>query len=136
MAENSFRAWSTPIGLVVCGWLLTAAAALWCSLTGSAADRLFTAVLALVLAAAAGYASLVRPRLAADRSGITVRRLGGAHHHRWPDVDVQLHTRQRFGRPSHTLELDAADGQLVVLGRMDLGEDPQDVAEALRALRP
>jgi hypothetical protein len=42
---------------------------------------------------------------------------------------------------SRTLELDTAagpddDGVLVVLGRRDLGTDPDDVARALRALDP
>lgn len=134
VADNSFRAWSTPFGLVVCGWLLAAATGLWCLLAESAVDQVFTAVLALVLAAAAGYASLVRPRLRADGTGISIGRLGGARHHPWSDVEVQVRTRQRFGRASHTLELDAADG-LTVLGRIDLGEDPRDVAEQLDELR-
>jgi Bacterial PH domain len=42
---------------------------------------------------------------------------------------------------SRTLELDTAtgpddDGHLVVLGRRDLGTDPDAVARALRALDP
>ena len=46
-----------------------------------------------------------------------------------------------WGVRSRTLELDTAagpddDGVLVVLGRRDLGADPEDVARALRALDP
>jgi hypothetical protein len=54
-----------------------------------------------------------------------------------------LHVREtrRFGVRSRTLELDTAagpddDGVLVVLGRRDLGADPEEVARALRALDP
>lgn len=132
---NSSREWSTPIGLVVCGWLLTAAAAWWCWLTESATDRLFVAVLALVLATASAYVSLARPRLRADESGITLRGLGRTRHHPWSRIQVHVRSRQRLGRSARTLELDGDNGELVVLGRIDLGEDPEDVAEAIEGLR-
>jgi hypothetical protein len=48
---------------------------------------------------------------------------------------------RRLGVRSRTLELDTAagpddDGVLVVLGRRDLGAEPDVVAQALRALDP
>jgi hypothetical protein len=54
---------------------------------------------------------------------------------------VQVRETRRLGVRSRTLELDAAaghgdDGLLVVLGRRDLGSDPEDVARALRGLDP
>jgi hypothetical protein len=47
----------------------------------------------------------------------------------------------RWGLRSRLLELDTAagpddDGELVLLGRRELGADPGDVARALTALRP
>jgi hypothetical protein len=54
---------------------------------------------------------------------------------------VRVRTGRRLGVRSSALELDTADGPddegvLVLLGRWDLGADPEDVARALHALDP
>ena len=54
---------------------------------------------------------------------------------------VRVRETRRLGVRSRTLELDTAagpddDGVLVVLGRRDLGADPEEVARALRAAGP
>jgi hypothetical protein len=54
---------------------------------------------------------------------------------------VRVREGRRLGVRSRTLELDTAggpddDGVLVVLGRRDLGADPEEVARALHALDP
>jgi hypothetical protein len=54
---------------------------------------------------------------------------------------VRVRTTRRLGISSRTLELDTAagpddDGVLVVLGRRDLGADPETVARSLRGLDP
>jgi hypothetical protein len=54
---------------------------------------------------------------------------------------VRVRESRRLGVRSRTLELDTAagpddDGVLLVLGRRDLGTDPDEVARALRALDP
>jgi hypothetical protein len=54
---------------------------------------------------------------------------------------VRVHETRRLGVRSRTLELDTAggpddDGVLLVLGRRDLGADPEHVARELRALDP
>ncbi|MFR9728026.1 PH domain-containing protein [Saccharopolyspora sp. MS10] len=133
---NAVREWSPPLGLVSCGWALAGCSAVWWWLTDSAADRLFVAVLAVVLAVAAGAGSLLRPRLRADTSGIALRGFTGTRRHSWRGVEVRVRTRQRLGLSSSTLELELDSGELVVLGRLDLGEDPEDVADALDELRP
>ncbi|MGP4018601.1 PH domain-containing protein [Saccharopolyspora sp. 5N708] len=126
--------WTTPIGLVTCGWVLAAAAALWWLFAEAAVDRLFIGVLLLALVAVSAHASICRPRLQADRDGITVRGLRGARHWPWPAIAVRVRCDRRFGRTVQILELDA-ETELVLLTRLDLGADPQDVADALSALR-
>jgi hypothetical protein len=54
---------------------------------------------------------------------------------------VQVRVTRRLGMSSRLLELDTARGPddagvLVLLGRRDLGTDPDDVARALRELDP
>jgi Bacterial PH domain len=96
------------------------------------------AVLVLVLAV---RDAVVRPRLTAGPGGVDVRTLSGRQHLPWRGLRVQVRATRRLGVRSRTLELDTAagpddDGVLVVLGRRDLGADPDEVARALRALDP
>ncbi|MER7010476.1 PH domain-containing protein [Saccharopolyspora sp. NPDC000359] len=128
---NGSQQWSTPIGLVVTGWALTAAAAAWWFAAESAVDRLFVGVLVLAFAAASAHATLCRPRLSANRGGITVRGVGGRRHWPWSALSVRVRRHRRFGHEVQSLELDA--DVLVILTRLDLGADPQDVADALRS---
>ncbi|MER6989441.1 PH domain-containing protein [Saccharopolyspora hirsuta] len=130
---NGSQQWSTPIGLVATGWVLTAAAVIWWFAAEAAVDRLFVGVLVLAFAAASAHATICRPRLSANRSGIIVRSLGGRRHWPWSAVSIRVLRQRRFGREVHSLELDA--DVLVILTRLDLGADPQDVADALRSWR-
>ncbi|MFC7342521.1 PH domain-containing protein [Saccharopolyspora griseoalba] len=132
MEPNS---WAPAKGLVACGWALAAAAAAWFALTDAATDRLFVGVLVLALVAAAAHGSFVRPRLAADSTGLTVRTLTGSKHFDWPQVTVRVREHRRLGRTNAGLELDA-DPQLIVLGRLELGADPYEVAFRLHDLQP
>lgn len=95
---------------------------------------------ALVLALAARDV-VARPRLAAGPDGVTVRTVTGRQHLPWPGLRVRVRETRRLGVRGRTLELDTAagpedDGVLVVLGRRDLGADPEEVARALRSLDP
>ncbi|MCA1227353.1 PH domain-containing protein [Saccharopolyspora sp. 6M] len=135
MDVNTVREWSAPLGLVTCGWALAACSAVWWWLAETPSDRLFVGLLVVVLAVAAGSGSLLRPRLRADPSGIALRGFTGTRYHPWAQVRVEVRSRQRFGLSTSTLELDTESGELVVLGKLDLGEDPQDVADALDVLR-
>lgn len=137
-ADASHR-WSTPTGLVACGWVLTAAAALWWLTASDAIDRLFVGVLVLALAAVSAYASLVRPRLQADDGGVTVRSLGRTIRCHWEQVRVRVQRNQRLGRTVEVLELEVPEqygaGGLIVLTKLDLGTDVREVAEQLERLR-
>lgn len=77
---------------------------------------------------------LVRPRLQADTEGLTVRALTGQTVAAWPQVELSVRQHQRFGRSVATLELDI-DERLIVLGRRELGTDPEDVLVELIRLR-
>jgi hypothetical protein len=96
------------------------------------------AVLLLVLAA---RDLVARPRLAAGPDGVDVRNLVGGAHLPWSRLRVRVRETRRLGVRGRTLELDTAsgpddDGVLVVLGRRDLGTDPDEVARVLRQLDP
>jgi hypothetical protein len=96
------------------------------------------ALLALVLALRDG---LARPRLSAGPDGVQVRTWTARKHLPWRRLHVRVRTMRRLGLRSSALELDTAcgpddEGVLVLLGRWDLGTDPEDVARALRALGP
>ena len=82
-----------------------------------------------------------RPRLSAGPDGVDVRTWTGCRHLPWPLLRVRVRVTRRLGISGRTLELDTAagpddDGVLVVLGRRDLGADPEVVAQALLALDP
>ena len=85
---------------------------------------------------------LTRPRLSAGPDGVDVRRLTGVVHLPWGPLRVSVRESRRLGVRGRTLELDTAmgarddDGVLVVLGRRDLGADPDEVARRLRGLDP
>jgi hypothetical protein len=95
----------------------------------------------LLLLALAARDRLLRPRLSAGPDGVVLRRLTGTVRLPWPRLRVRVRETRRWGVRSRLLELDTAvapddDGDLVLLGRRDLGADPGDVARALRDLDP
>jgi hypothetical protein len=72
---------------------------------------------------------------------VRVRTLTGRQSLDWGGLRVQVRVTRRLGTSSRVLELDTARGPddvgvLVLLGRRDLGADPEDVARALRDLDP
>jgi hypothetical protein len=72
---------------------------------------------------------------------VRVRTLTGRQNLGWDGLHVQVRVNRRLGTSSRVLELDTATGPddagvLVLLGRRDLGADPEDVAQALRELDP
>ncbi len=103
--------------------------------------RVLVGAAAVLLLALAARDRLLRPRLAARPAGVAVRRLTGTTELPWARLQVRVRDSRRWGLRSRLLELDTAaepddDGDLVLLGRRDLGADPGEVARVLRALRP
>ena len=102
------------------------------------AGRVLVGAAALLLLALACRDLLLRPRLAAAGDGVEVRTLTGRRVLPWGRLRVRVRATRRWGTTVRTLELDTAagpdeDGELVVLGRWDLGADPRDVARALES---
>jgi hypothetical protein len=95
--------------------------------------RVLVGAAALVLLALAARDLLTRPRLRAGADGVTVRALGGTTTIPWAVLQVRVRLTRRLGLRGRTLELEdrSDDAVLVVLGRRDLGEEPQTVADAL-----
>jgi Bacterial PH domain len=131
------RTWAPKMELSVAAWVLAAAAAVWTAFADDPPGKVLLGTLALALALAGVYGVVVRPRLAADAEGVTVRGLTGRRSWTWAEVNIRLVRTRRLGREVATLELDAVGDEpdLVVLGRLDLGEDPVDVVDALLAMR-
>ncbi|OLF18404.1 hypothetical protein BU204_07130 [Actinophytocola xanthii] len=138
MSSPSVQTWAPRLELAVLAWVLAVAAGTWAVFTDDAPGRILLGAAALVFALTGLFCSIARPRLTADVTGVTVRGLAGSRSWPWAEVNVRLVRTRRLGRESTTLELDADRAEvpdLVVLGRLDLGADPEDVVEALLALR-
>ena len=106
-----------------------------------AAGRFLVGAAALLVLALAVRDVVGRPRLTAGPDGVDVRTWIARRHLPWPGLRVRVRETRRWGVRGRTLELDTAagpddDGVLVILGRRDLGTDPEDVARALRELDP
>lgn len=138
VAPPPAKTWAPQPSVVVLAWVLAVAAGAWAAFTDDPPGRVLLGTVALLLAFAGVYTSVARPRLAADQDGITVRGLTGARRWTWAEVNVRLVRTRRLGRDTATLEVDADNAEppaLVVLGRLELGADPEDVVEELLALR-
>lgn len=135
-SPDSGSRWAVHPGLVGLGWVLTIAIGTVTAFTALSGDRpgaFLLGVGTLVLAAATGHATVVRPRLSVEERGIRVRTLGGPRHLEWNEVRFRLLTHHRFGRDVPVLELESGD--LMVFGWIELGTDPRDVYDALLAAR-
>jgi hypothetical protein len=103
--------------------------------------RVLVGTAALLVLALALRDLMARPRLSAGPDGVQVRSWTTRRHLPWPLLRIRVRTSRRMGVTSRALELDTAagpddEGVLVLLGRRDLGADPEEVARALRALDP
>ena len=99
--------------------------------------RVLVGAAALLVLGLAARDALLRPRLSTGPEGVVVRTLSGRQVLPWHGLRVEVRATRRWGMRSRTLELDTAaspddDGVLVLLGRRDLGADPEEVARALR----
>jgi hypothetical protein len=106
-----------------------------------AAGRLLVGAAAVVVLGTVARDLLVRPRLFAGPDGVEVRSWASRRHLPWPLLRVRVRATRRLGVPGRALELDTAAGPddagvLILLGRRELGVDPEEVLRALRALDP
>lgn len=114
-----------------------AATLAWTALGDDPRGRILTGVATAGLLLFALFGTVARPRLSANPEGLVIRRLGGRQHWAWGAVRITVSSTRRFGRTVSLLELDSADldddGGLVVLGWLDLGTEPAEVAAVLRS---
>jgi hypothetical protein len=133
-ARSDAHSWAPRAPLVGLAWVLAAAALAWVLLTDDIPGRVLLGVVTIVLVLIGLFGTIARPRLTADATGVTVRGLTGRRHWSWAEANVRLVHTRRLGRQVATVEVDA-DPELIVLGWFDLGTDPVDVVETIRALR-
>jgi hypothetical protein len=137
--QPSTHRWSAPAALVVTTWALAIAAVGYTVFGGDPRGRILTAVAAAGLALFALFGTVARPRLAVDADGVEIRRLLGRQRLPWKSVRIKVSSTRRFGREVSLLELntttddDDDEGGLIVLGWLDLGTEPENVAAAIRA---
>jgi hypothetical protein len=135
--DNSPTSWAPRSVVLGVGWLVTvavAAAAVFSALSGDPAGSVLFGLATLAIGAFSAYATLIRPRLVADFTGIRVRTMSGTVELSWAEARVRLRTTRRLGRDAVTLEVES-DDHLLILGQLELGEDPRDVLDVLSALR-
>ena len=86
----------------------------------------------LILFATASWRA--RPKLAITADGLQIRGWLRTQLLRRPDIKIIRITEfRRIGRKMRLLEIEAADGRLLIFSRWDLGADPLDALDALTA---
>jgi hypothetical protein len=145
--DNVETEWAPRAGLVVLAWVAAAIAVVWLLFLDDAPGRLIAGTATLGLALAAAFGTVARPRLAVDDQRIAVRSLFGTRQWPWRQVRrVRVVRHRRLGRDIPMLELDVLDEvdptepdgtveRLIVLGRLDLNADPDDVLESIQHAR-
>ncbi|SDG85880.1 PH domain-containing protein [Klenkia brasiliensis] len=124
--------WTTrPVetALAAAAAVVLGAATVWTD----AAGRVLVGAAALLLAVVAVRDLLLRPRLTADDDEVVVRALGRRTVIPRGRLRARVRTGRRLGVRTTSLELEDAgdDAVLVVLGRRDLGADPEQVGARL-----
>lgn len=134
--------WAAPWPAVALGVLGTLGLAAWALAAGDPPGRLLVGVAALALAVVTAVGAFARPRLRVDEDGLVLRGITGTRRWAWERVDaVRVVRMRRLGVPAAYVEVEARDtdtdgtGRLLVLGRLELGTDPVEVAEALQEHR-
>ncbi len=116
------------VGLLALGFLLAEGDPL----------RPVAGALGAALLAGWGVRDVIAPvRLAVDPSGITVPKgWTGRQHLPWSAVEsIRVQRRPGRGFAGPALEIDTSE-TLHLFSRLDLGTDPEEVADALAAVRP
>ena len=120
------------LAVALVGLALGIAAALF---VADAPGRLLASVAALGLLIFAAVSWRCRPKLRIADEGLEMQGLSRSTLLPRTSVDsVKVTEFRRLGRRTRLLEIESGD-RLIVLNRWDLGTDPRDVHEALRAAR-
>lgn len=138
-AEGPTR-WSAPVTAVLIAAVAAFGLGAWAVAADDPPGRVLAGLAALALAAGAVFGALARPRLAVDPAGLSLRGPFAAARWPWSCVDaVRVVRARRLGLPTAYVEVeardDAGDERLLVLGRLELGADPVEVAAELQRHR-
>lgn len=103
-------------------------------LVTDAPGRILVGIAAAGLIGFASFSWRARPRLAITPDGLVVRGWRQIRLLERKQVKlVRITEFRRIGRKVRLLEIDTADGRLLVFSRWDLGTDPLEVLDALAA---
>ena len=136
--------WAAPWTAVVMGAVAALGLGAWAVAATDPPGRLLVGLAALAVLAVTAVGALARPRLRVDDAGLALRGITGTRRWPWEHIDaVRVVRMRRMGLPAAYLEVEARDGapdaeptdRLLVLGRLELGTDPVDVAESLQRHR-
>jgi hypothetical protein len=127
--------WEPPAaGIAGCGAVGVLMAIACVTIVTDTPGRLLTGIAALGLILFAGVSWRARPKLAITPHGLALRGWFRTQLLRQSDIKIIRITEfRRFGRKVRLLEVEMADGGLVIFSRWDLGTDPLDVLDALTA---
>lgn len=140
--SSATQSWAPQWTLVIAGWCVAALAGIWIAISNARASndsqgRILIGLAGVAVLLLALHATVIRPRLIADATGITLRGLFGSTTWNWQNVHYQVTAVTRFGRTVTTLELSGTnDDRISALGRLELGTRPEDVVEQLRLIQP
>jgi hypothetical protein len=136
--------WAAPWTAVVMGAVAAVGLGAWALAATDPPGRLLVGLAALAVLAVTAVGAFARPRLRVDDAGLALRGITGTRRWPWERIDaVRVVRMRRMGLPAAYLEVEARDGaadaeptdRLLVLGRLELGTDPVDVAESLQRHR-
>jgi hypothetical protein len=124
----------SPVGIAGCGIAGIVMAISSVTLVTDAPGRLLSGIAAVGLILFASATWRARPKLAITPDGLLVRGWWRTQLLRRSDIKVIRITEfRRIGRKMRLLEIDAADGRLLIFSRWDLGTNPVEVLDVLTA---
>jgi PH (Pleckstrin Homology) domain-containing protein len=124
----------SPAGIAGCGIAGIVMAISSVTLITDAPGRLLSGIAAVGLILFASATWRARPKLAITPDGLLVRGWWRTQLLRRSDIKVIRITEfRRIGRKMRLLEIDAADGRLLIFSRWDLGTNPLEVLDVLTA---
>ena len=127
--------WAPPAaGIAACGIAGLAMAIAGVTMVTDAPGRIMTGIAAVGLVLFAGLTWRGRPKLAITPDGLAIRGWFRTQVLR-PSVIkiIRITEFRRYARTVRLLEVETADGGLVLFSRWDLGTDPLKVLDALTA---
>jgi hypothetical protein len=134
--------WAAPWTAVALGAVAALGLGAWAVAATDPPGRLLVGLAALAVLVVTAVGAFARPRLLVDDAGLALRGVTGTRRWPWEQVDaVRVVRMRRLGLPAAYLEVEARDvgptpvDRLLVLGRLELGTDPVDVAESLQRHR-